>query len=566
MGDAADPWPSMSASEQDGPGPPKSCRQAVILSAGLGTRIAIVAGGRPKAILTAGTSPVIISQLRQLYRCGVRRAVVVHARGDDRHLRPLVDGVFSRAGMEFRFVEQEPPTGPLDAFACGAEHLMPSTGGVILVLGDTLVANMEALPLDAVGVGPVNEAREFCVVAIDHLGRIIGYEDKPDRDDHSDYAVVGVYRLADADLVRSLLRESSTFVTGELSDLLRRYGRHRPLQAVPMACWRDLGSYDRYVLANRSALLGRADHTFVVGDDGFVVKSGECSLMTAQARWYRNLPDSAIGLAPRMVESGEGWYRVELLDYPSLAQLLLYEVIPQRTWRFVLSQLLEVIEVRLWAPTRREDASLPAWCERKYITKTEQRLTRWPAWSNLRAQRVVVNDIEVSAFDDLWSSAVTALRDLAASAIQSCLIHGDMTFSNILLLRGYGLFKMLDPGTTFSEAQGGDPRYDLAKLRQSYAGGYDALREDLFHLHRCGPQSWQLQVFPQPSPIAAVGDEVLIAAGYDPSEIRLLEAVQFLSMVPLHHDNPDRQFALYACGLHLLTAVLEGRSHALTLI
>lgn len=263
----------MSASQQNGPGSSKPCRQAVILSAGLGTRIAIVAGGRPKAMITAGTSPVIVSQLRQLYRCGVRRALVVHARGDDRQLRPLVDGVFSHAGMEFQFVEQEPVAGPLDAFACGAEHLV--TGGVILVLGDTLVASLEELPPDAVGVGTVSEAREFCVVVTDHLGRIIGYEDKPDRDDPSDYAVVGVYRLADVELVRSLLRERSTFVTGELSDLLRCYGRHRPLQAVPMACWRDLGSYDRYVLTNRSALLGRADHIFVVGDDGFVVKSGE---------------------------------------------------------------------------------------------------------------------------------------------------------------------------------------------------------------------------------------------------------------------------------------------------
>lgn len=66
-----------------------------------------------------------------------------------------------------------------------------------------------------------------------------------------------------------------------------------------------------------------------------------------------------------------------------------------------------------------------------------------------------------------------------------------MTFSNILLARGQGTFKVLDPGTMFSNSPGGDVRYDLAKLRQSYAGGYDALREDLFSLDQLGPAQWQ---------------------------------------------------------------------------
>jgi hypothetical protein len=138
-----------------------------------------------------------------------------------------------------------------------------------------------------------------------------------------------------------------------------------------------------------------------------------------------------------------------------------------------------------------------------------------------------------------------------------------MTFSNILLARHHGFFKLVDPGTTFSNSRGGDLRYDLAKLRQSYAGGYDSLSADLFSLSACGPGRWELRVSPRPGLLADLGDEVLAELGCDLTEVKLLEAIQFLSMVPLHHDNPRRQLALYARGLQFLAAVLEGRPDAI---
>lgn len=535
-------------------------RQAVILSAGLGTRIAIVARGYPKATVATGTRPALVSQIQQLHHAGVRRIVVVHAPGDDRHVLPLLTHVFAGAELEFFLALQAHPTGPLDALACAREHL--TDGYLTLVLGDTLVSDFAALPPDAVGIGQVEAAREFCLARADPSGRIVGYEDKPDRKGPSDEAVVGVYRFADGALIRRLLDEADTQEYGELNDLLTRYGREYPLTAVRVQGWQDLGSYERYLAANRASMLGRADHRFTVVDDGSVIKNGNPALIAAQVRWHRNLPETAVGLAPRVLEAGEGWHRTELLDYPSLAQLLLYEPLPPATWSLLLTRLLGVMEDCLWAPTRRRSAELPLWCERVYITKTEDRLGSWPVWEQIRSRTLVVNGTAMPSFDELWPTAVALLRAVAATASHSSVIHADMTFSNILLARGFGMFKLLDPGSAFSNRPGGDVRYDLAKLRQSYAGGYDALRENLFQLDRIGSDRWELRVFPRPSAITATADEAVAAAGYDVAAVRLLEAVQFVSMVPLHHDNPDRQLALYIRGLQLLTAVLEGDPHA----
>jgi len=539
-------------------GPP--VRQAVILSAGLGTRIAIVARGYPKATIATGTRPALISQIRQLHRAGIRRIVVVHAPGDDRLVLPLLTHVFADAELKFFLALQTCPNGPLDALACATEYL--TDDDLTLVLGDTLVSDFAALPSDAVGIGQVEAGSEFCLVQAVPSGRIVGYEDKPDHDGPSDEAVVGVYRFADGRLIRRLLGVADIQEHGELSDLLTRYGQQYPLTAVPMQGWQDLGSYERYLAANRASMLGRADHHFTVVDDGSVIKSGNPALIAAQVRWFRNLPETAVGLAPRVLESGEGWHRTELLDYPSLSQLLLYEPLPRATWSLLITRLLGVMEDCLWAPTRRRSAELPLWCEHVYVDKTEDRLGSWPAWEQIRARALVVNGTPVPSFDELWPAAVALLQRVASTASHSSVMHADMTFSNILLARGFGMFKLLDPGSAFSNRPGGDVRYDLAKLRQSYASGYDALRENLFQLERAGSNRWELRVFPRPSTITATADEAVAAAGYDMTAVRLLEAVQFVSMVPLHYDNPDRQLALYICGLRLLSAVLEGDRHA----
>ncbi|WP_345220063.1 NTP transferase domain-containing protein, partial [Streptomyces cremeus] len=141
-------------------------RQAVILSAGLGSRIAIVSRGRPKATVTTGARPVLVSQLRQLYAVGVRHFVVVHAPGDDRHVRTLVDQVFAGADLHVRLVLQPVPLGPLDALEKAASHLMPGVD-VTLILGDTLIGDLEELPADSVAVGRAGAARDFCVVGTD---------------------------------------------------------------------------------------------------------------------------------------------------------------------------------------------------------------------------------------------------------------------------------------------------------------------------------------------------------------------------------------------------------------
>jgi hypothetical protein len=51
-------------------------------------------------------------------------------------------------------------------------------------------------------------------------------------------------------------------------------------------------------------------------------------------------------------------------------------------------------------------------------------------------------------------------------------------------------------------------------------------------------------------------DQLVVDEGYNLREIRLIEGLLFVSMLPYHKDHPSRQQMLYVTGLKLLNEVL----------
>jgi hypothetical protein len=136
------------------------------------------------------------------------------------------------------------------------------------------------------------------------------------------------------------------------------------------------------------------------------------------------------------------------------------------------------------------------------------------------------------------------------------IVHGDLHFSNVLLSLTTGAFKLLDPRGDFGgEGPLGDVRYELAKLRHSYAGCYDAVVRDLFVVNG-ESRSLRFELGTKRAANAAALDAMLSASGADLDEVRAIEASLYLSMIPLHDDDPDRQRVLYALGLEATNALL----------
>jgi hypothetical protein len=166
-----------------------------------------------------------------------------------------------------------------------------------------------------------------------------------------------------------------------------------------------------------------------------------------------------------------------------------------------------------------------------------------------------VDDI-VTRYLDLYDTVVgrSAPEELVFS-------HGDLCFSNILYDKRLDLLKLIDPrGALRAEDAYLNPYYDLAKLSHSVLGHYDALNNGQFRLQLEAEIRLKLNV--DAPPLADASREAfaqrVAERGYSLRTLRLLEASLFLSMLPLHADNPTKLLALLLNGAQLLDGVEHG--------
>jgi thiamine kinase-like enzyme len=136
------------------------------------------------------------------------------------------------------------------------------------------------------------------------------------------------------------------------------------------------------------------------------------------------------------------------------------------------------------------------------------------------------------------------------------IVHGDLCASNILYDRKSRTIKLIDPRGAFGvPGLYGDPAYDLAKLRHSVLGGYDFILNGWFKI-----LNNRIEVFRNK---VAIDSFVRFQTNHFPQTMirraRLIEPLLFLSMVPLHGDEPKRQYAFLLNGLERLLKVLDNK-------
>ena len=100
----------------------------------------------------------------------------------------------------------------------------------------------------------------------------------------------------------------------------------------------------------------------------------------------------------------------------------------------------------------------------------------------------------------------------------------------------------------------------IAKLRHSIVGHYDFIVAGLYRLEQNGRDDYEFQIS---SPIVAEKlepffDELAVEYGYDSRDIKLIEGLLFLTMIPLHGDDTNRQRAFYLTAVRKLNEVLYG--------
>ena len=134
--------------------------------------------------------------------------------------------------------------------------------------------------------------------------------------------------------------------------------------------------------------------------------------------------------------------------------------------------------------------------------------------------------------------------------------HGDLCFSNILYQRHANILRMIDPkGATEESDIWMDPWYDLAKLSHSICGRYDFFNSSLYQVKIGEDLKLELQIDFENQAYIEVFQRYLEENQFSYPVVRLYEASLFLSMLPLHMDNPQKVFGFLLNGIEILQEV-----------
>jgi hypothetical protein len=244
---------------------------------------------------------------------------------------------------------------------------------------------------------------------------------------------------------------------------------------------------------------------------------------------------------------------MELLSIPTLGDLFVSQRLNIGAWNDVVRSI-SCIQSCFAEKTVRNSLA-PQLARAVYLEKTRARLDEFAAQNPSSKDHFVYRHSEkwtVARVQETLDSFVEQFGLLKIDELAP--IHGDFCFSNLLYDCKVRLVKMIDPRGDFGvPGVFGDRRYDLAKLAHSYAGKYDLITADRFSVD-VGPEG-RLRVHVQAHDyymrVQSIFDTVLLPSVKLREQVYAIQALLFLSMLPLHKDKPRRQLGMLATGLEL---------------
>lgn len=313
---------------------------------------------------------------------------------------------------------------------------------------------------------------------------------------------------------------------------------------VPCNVWLDIGNieslqYARKNINDKITVLDKLDESIFVFDDKFVLK------FFAKEEMVRDRVARAkilTGLVPKVEASGKNFYRYQFVKG---------EVYPRVINPLDFRHFLKWVKTKLWQDVREvEDNQFRDICYDFYYTKTKKRVDAFLKKKGIDDIDNIVNGEKVPSFAEIIEKVdFNLLTDTPQRTF-----HGDLVLDNILRTRnGYCL---LDWRQNFGGLlQAGDMYYDFGKLNHNLIVNHDIVDGNLFWVDDLdGIISCDIMRRHNLVACQEVFHQFIVENGYDLKKVKLLTAIIWLNMSPLHH-HPFDLFLFYFGKLNLWKAL-----------
>lgn len=339
----------------------------------------------------------------------------------------------------------------------------------------------------------------------------------------------GRYRrsLGDVDVLQEMLRQGFEFHVHEFGE------------------WHDTGNVEtlnqaRLKIADSFHILHKVDESIFLFDK-FVVKFfADKNLVKKRVKRAEVLK----GLVPKIESSSDNFYRYRYVD----GQLYSDMAAPGDFRGF-----LEWSKKKLWKESREVSAKkFREVCHDFYVTKTEERVRKFLASRSVRDTETVINGERVPSVKELLKAV--DFEWLCDGEQRN--FHGDFILDNILKTKnGYVL---LDWRQDFGGLiRSGDMYYDLAKLNHNLTVNHGIVNDNLFTVGVEGDRI-SCDILRKENLVQCQRElfRFLETEQLDKDKVRVLTAIIWLNMSPLHH-HPFDLFLFYFGKLNLWRALQE---------
>ncbi len=368
--------------------------------------------------------------------------------------------------------------------------------------------------------------------------------------------VVGAFHIVSPENLLQIIHENPNRSFYQyLEDYFNQFG----FEAVYSKEWIDFGHSDMY-FEHKFNVESREFNEIKIDTLNKVLTktSKNTDKFINECSWFLHLPESLKKYIPKIysvsLDKNAPSIQMEYLNYLTLHELYIFGNHKLDVWKKIIQQL-KALNSEFVAVKSSDLATLSA-LNSIYIEKTLARLKDFEKQELIDFHNeITINGINYPAIDTYIKSFARVLNHYQLLEPRPFnIIHGDFFLANILFDIKLNQLKLVDPRGEFgSSSIFGDNLYEWAKLAHSFDGKYDVIVSDKFDLFVSSNGSQLLYNLHESELYAPICDYFYSTCveEKDIAKVKIIQALLFFSMLPLHKDKPKRQLMMLCKAVEL---------------
>lgn len=516
----------------------------------------------PDCMISINSKPVIWYILENLIDRGIKNVIIL-LNPCDVYTEKYVDIRYSWKFelLKIKYIESSSLVQTLHNWCNDINSL--DYKWIFVYLWDTIYKWILSFDADFITVtSKYSESSKWCFVENDNDWYF--FKNKPIDYTWTWKAITWLYFFKDSQKFIGILNQVKNW---EISAILEEYSKSENIKLVESEWWYDCGHIDNYYRAKIDFLKVREFNWIKFNPEFWTITKSSLSKKDKirwEINWYLNMPHDLKIFAPRLInysywnENDVPSYEIEYYWYQSLWDMFVFSYLSQESWKLIIDNLFSKLNI-----FKQYKSNQPfSFFYDMYYDKTIKRINQLrslPEWADLLLlDKIIINKSEYKWIPYILDN-LEKLVEILYNEDDITFIHWDFCLSNILYDINNWILKTIDPRWYFWELWVfWDHKYDIAKLRHSFVWFYDFVVSDLFDVKEIQENEFKLEIYVDQihNFISQYFDEVTKKYWYKIEQIKLVEALLFLSMIPLHSDNKNRQLAMFCIAIQKFNEII----------